>query len=75
MVKYRLAVAVDVEPMHGIAEALTSSMPDLAAAIKDQARQIQDSGVNIFGPYEVAEHEDQVGLTEGEIVHLTGITD
>jgi hypothetical protein len=67
MKKYRLAIACDVAEMRALADALDQAMPMIAKGIRNQIQEIQDSEVNVHHPYNVADNDDLVGLTKGEI--------
>jgi hypothetical protein len=73
--RYRLALSVTLQEMPDIALALDSKFPDLAKAVEKQWLEMLNSGVNIFGPYEHDPSEPIAGLSETEIVLMTGVKD
>ena len=73
--RYRLALAVTLSDMPDIANALNTQHPELAKAIETQWREILNSGVNIFGKFEHGSSEPIAGMSETEIVLMTGIAD
>jgi len=73
--RYRLTLAVTLPEMPDIAAALSAQHPALAKAIETQWLEILNSGVNIFGNFEHGSCEPIAGLSETEIVLMTGIAD